>query len=406
MPSSSASTENASVMKSFTFWYDREVRFDISTTNFEVQTTRGELLLATIRPVEDTKGNNGEEGIFFVTNLRCLWHSCINVRKNLSIGYYGIQNMEMKQATSRLRGSTEALYITARFAGSRFEFVFTYLLQDSRLCSTVMSVWRAYESSRLYRELRLRSSIIRNGELILLPDEKLFSCQRGVSNVSNEQGHMGTFFTTNVRIVWCAQPASNFNVSIPYLQVIGLHIRQTRFGQALVIETSMSAGNYVLGFRIDPRERLVEIFKESVSLWKAWTARPVLGVAVVVQDTPSDANNSNNNTNSNNSNNNNNNNNNKNNKNNNNNNTGGSKARGTTTVNEKSSLSEVMAPQPRVQDGENVVKEVPTDAFAAYYADIGQKGVDRRPEYDVSIGLAVEKLRNGVTLQDLWTVLT
>lgn len=44
------------------------------------------------------------------------------------------------------------------------------------------------------------------------------------------------------------------------------------------------------------------------------------------------------------------------------------------------------------------------DAFAMYYADEGQRGVDRRLVYDASIGLAVEKLKKGVTLQDLWAI--
>lgn len=33
------------------------------------------------------------------------------------------------------------------------------------------------------------------------------------------QGNLGTFFISNVRVVWYANLAENFNVSIPYLQV-------------------------------------------------------------------------------------------------------------------------------------------------------------------------------------------
>ena len=43
------------------------------------------------------------------------------------------------------------------------------------------------------------------------------------------------------------------------------------------------------------------------------------------------------------------------------------------------------------------------DAFAAYYAD-GDKEVDRPPVYSTELGLAVEELREGVTLDDLWSV--
>jgi Bardet-Biedl syndrome 5 protein len=42
----------------------------------------------------------------------------------------------------------------------------------------------------------------------------------GVWNLSSDQGNLGTFFITNVRLVWHANLAENFNVSIPYLQVM------------------------------------------------------------------------------------------------------------------------------------------------------------------------------------------
>ena len=41
----------------------------------------------------------------------------------------------------------------------------------------------------------------------------------GVWNLSADQGNLGTFFLSNVRIVWHANLAENFNVSIPYIQV-------------------------------------------------------------------------------------------------------------------------------------------------------------------------------------------
>ena len=38
-----------------------------------------------------------------------------------------------------------------------------------------MYVDRAYETSKLYRDLKLRGSIVKDGELILLPQEQIFS---------------------------------------------------------------------------------------------------------------------------------------------------------------------------------------------------------------------------------------
>jgi Bardet-Biedl syndrome 5 protein len=41
-----------------------------------------------------------------------------------------------------------------------------------------------------------------------------------VWNLSSDQGNLGTFFITNIRLAWHANLAQNFNVSIPYMQVV------------------------------------------------------------------------------------------------------------------------------------------------------------------------------------------
>ena len=74
---------------------------------------------------------------------------------------------------------------------------------------------RAYETSKLYRDLKLRSSIIRDGQLMLLPGEEVVNTIQGIWNLSSDQGNLGSFTITNVRVVWAANLAQNFNVSIP-----------------------------------------------------------------------------------------------------------------------------------------------------------------------------------------------
>ena len=56
-------------------------------------------------------------------------------------------------------------------------------------------------------------------------------------------------------------------------------------------------------------------------------------------------------------------------------------------------------------DDVEIIDEGISDAFAAYYQD-GSKNVDRKAVYDSSIGLAVEKLREGATIQSLWRCIT
>lgn len=62
-------------------------------------------------------------------------------------------------------------------------------------------------------------ALVQDRELRLLAQEQTYSRVNGVWNLSAEQGNLGTFFISNVRVVWYANLAENFNVSIPYLQV-------------------------------------------------------------------------------------------------------------------------------------------------------------------------------------------
>lgn len=48
----------------------------------------------------------------------------------------------------------------------RFEFIFTNLISGTpRLIASVLNVYKTYNATRLYRELKLRSAIIQNRAL-------------------------------------------------------------------------------------------------------------------------------------------------------------------------------------------------------------------------------------------------
>jgi len=221
-------------------WQDREIRFDVPPSHLACR--RGEIVIDEMRSIEDTKGNNGERGELRVTNLRLVWESNRTRKVNLSIGYNSILSINIRTANSRLRGTSQALYVLTKFAQSRFEFIFTNLVKNSpRLFTTVQTVFRAYDTSKLYRDLKLRGAIIRDKELILLPKEQIFSKANGVWNLSADQGNLGTFFLTNVRLVWHANLAENFNVSMPYIQMRSVRIRNSKFGPALVMGTTQAS---------------------------------------------------------------------------------------------------------------------------------------------------------------------
>ncbi|KRT80859.1 hypothetical protein AMK59_5424, partial [Oryctes borbonicus] len=104
--------------------------------------------------------------------------------------------------------------------GTRFEFIFTNLVPGNiRHFTSVMGVHKAYASSKLYRELKLRGAMLHNKQLKILPLEQVYRTLYGMWNLSTDQGSLGTFIITNVRLVWFADMNEGFNISLPHLQI-------------------------------------------------------------------------------------------------------------------------------------------------------------------------------------------
>lgn len=209
----------------------------------------GEEILDIFDYVEDTKGNPNERGRLLVTNLRLVWYSLNNNKFNLcmylfckekienkwnsrkklywmksfcwtAIGYNCILTMSTKTVLSKLRGTTLALYILTLCRNSRFEFIFTNLAQsNARKFTSVFDVYRSYQATVLYRELKLRSAIMASGHLKLLPKEQVYSTFGGIWNLSSDQGNLGTLIATNIRVIWYADINETFNISLPHMQI-------------------------------------------------------------------------------------------------------------------------------------------------------------------------------------------
>ncbi len=332
-------------------WQDREIRFDIPFASLKCR--KGEYEIDSINSVEDTKGNNGEKGALSITNLRLIWCAHKDPKTNLSIGLNCIQSVQIRQASSKLRGQTQALYVMTKFNSSRFEFIFTSLVKNSpRLFTSAQAVVRAYETTKLYRDLKLRGAIIKDKSLILLPEEEIYSRVDGVWNLSSDQGNLGTFFISSVRLVWHANLAENFNVSIPYLQIKAIKLRDSKFGHALVIETTQRSGGYILGFRIDPVEKLQETYKEIKTLHEIFSSNPQFGVKFTVEEKP-------------------------------------------VSIEERKVERKV--------DDVEIVEEERVDALASYYVE-GGRATDREAVFCPELGLAIEKLKDGITIEDLWSI--
>lgn len=60
----------------------------------------------------------------------------------------------------------------------------------------VFNVWfsrRAYETSKMYRDLKLRAALIQNKQLRLLPREQVYDKINGVWNLSSDQVCVSNF---------------------------------------------------------------------------------------------------------------------------------------------------------------------------------------------------------------------
>ncbi|KAI6645847.1 hypothetical protein LOD99_13106 [Oopsacas minuta] len=262
-------------------WEDRSVKFDVPMTALKLRP--GEVMIEQITDVEDTKGNNGDKGKLVITNLRLVWIHELTSKVNLSIGYLNFINTSMINTESRLRGNTESLKILTRYSKTKYEFIFTNLVRDTPwLHGLIKNIIRAYETSKLYRDIKLKGSIIDNGQLRMLPKEEVYNKVDGVWNLSSEQGTLGTFFITNVRVIWHAAMNDMFNLSLPFIQIKHVCMRDSKFGKALVLESSPLSGGYLLGFRMDPPSKLKEVLKEMQSLHTIFSLNPILGVECIL----------------------------------------------------------------------------------------------------------------------------
>lgn len=120
----------------------------------------------------------------------------------------------------RIRGNTEALYMLTTTPKQRFEFIFTDLVVGNvKHFTSIFEIYKMYQSTLMYRELKLRSAILTEGQLNILPQEQLYNRLNGIYNLSSDQGNIGTFIVTNVRLVWFADSNASFNISMPYIQM-------------------------------------------------------------------------------------------------------------------------------------------------------------------------------------------
>jgi len=225
---------------------------------------------------------------------------------------------------------------------------------------------------------RLRTAIIRDGSLLLLPHETVIATIPRVSNASTASPTLGTLHLTSIRLVWHAASNDAFNLSVPHTRIARVYHFNNNSAASnalLVVQTRAAPGEpagHKLGFFPDTDRALPALVEQIGKVFLLYAARPELGIDTVIDDRRA--------------------------------------------VADPSSVA-----AKRVEDDLRVLAPGEAesavaggagggsgggggfDALAAFYAD-GPIDLDREPEYNADLGLAVERMREGMEIADLWQV--
>ncbi|KAF5829681.1 hypothetical protein DUNSADRAFT_15656 [Dunaliella salina] len=208
----------------------------------------------------------------------------------LSVGYSCVTRLLVQLSSSKLKGATESLHISARHRGRNYEFVFTSLSNTAfQVFSGVARVYSTYDETRLYRDVNLGGANLTGGEsetdreLDKLAFEQAHSRTGSVRNLCGGEDDVGSLFVSNFRVVWssCSRPC--FAISLPFHQVQNVKVHASEFGPTLMLESSKSSGAYTWNFKVEPEETMDFLFEQITSLWKAHNQEPFFGIDTQVQ---------------------------------------------------------------------------------------------------------------------------
>lgn len=76
------------------------------------------------------------------------------------------------------------------------------------------------------------------GICLLIKYSSSISFRKARESILFLKGNLGIFHITDIRLIWHAELNENFNVSVPYYQTKSIKIRDSKFGVALVVETT------------------------------------------------------------------------------------------------------------------------------------------------------------------------
>ncbi|KAK8870567.1 Bardet-Biedl syndrome 5 protein [Tritrichomonas musculus] len=237
----------------------------------------GETTYAIITRVEDCKSHPGQFGQIQITNIRLIWYIPKAIKINVSIGYRSLISYNMSEAVQPGVGPSEVLFIRCKEAARNLEFIFSVAKSKQSLFRFFETAVKNFESSPLLREQKLRSSFIKDGNLLLLNGEQVMKKVDGIANFSGDVAKVGTAIVTNFRFVWYSEIVSNFNVSVPLILLPELKASKSRrYGRCLYLKINSNGVNYMYGFTLQPEDALIEFTNELEKIRSAAARKPLL----------------------------------------------------------------------------------------------------------------------------------
>jgi Bardet-Biedl syndrome 5 protein len=79
------------------------------------------------------------------------------------------------------------MYLLTSTTKQRFEFIFTDYGTSPEHFSSIFEIYKIYQATTLYRELKLRGAILTDGQLNILPQEQVYKRLGGIYNLSSDQ---------------------------------------------------------------------------------------------------------------------------------------------------------------------------------------------------------------------------
>jgi len=267
-----------------TRYVDRFVGVDVGVDHLIM--ARGEYAVTRYSDVWDVRAPASmpdplKRGTFTLTNLRAVWNSeAAPTSCNLTVGYNTITRISVGNVSSPDQTSGDNATGDGRHAPSARSLVERPLIAPGRTivihCSEAekkyrfefrppatesspgapsapsagttffdifQAVYRAYDTTRMYRKLRLRSSIRAEGKLSTLDRETVQIVYDKVSLLGSmiAGAAQGSLALTSHRIIWYSSTSDSLNLSLPYVDCSGLLLKDQPLNKAKVKMLVLSA---------------------------------------------------------------------------------------------------------------------------------------------------------------------